>query len=277
MTDVWLPLDADKPDAPYSVLHKKVTPWLRPSLTEWIAKRIGFDGYTHADVLRQLERVLRVQLTAHHLAEVAAMNILTYFENTGREWVLVDYLLATTATAADVQKLEQILLQSGSAWGTSKRSGRNALALRMTEGAAEAIERTIAASGHPGARLAEAFQSAYGVQPDPSQAYSLAVKAVEDASIPIVLPLDSNATLGKVIASIRQSGRWKLPNTREHRDHPTSEVVIGMMQMLWTGQHDRHGGATPPPPPVTQAEAETAVTVAATLVELFVSQKIQKI
>lgn len=55
------------------------------------------------------------------------------------------------------------------------------------------------ASGH----LGKAWAAAFDQEPNPSTAYSEAIKAVEAAAIPVVLPNDPLATLGKVVGELR--------------------------------------------------------------------------
>ena len=91
-----------------------------------------------------------------------------------------------------------------------------------------------------------------------------AIKAVEAAARPVVIPKDKLATLGKMIAAIRDKPqKW--------------ETVIGevdtvriMMDTIWKDQVDRHGTDDPKRPlTVKQPEAEVAVQFAVTLVQLF--------
>ena len=56
---------------------------------------------------------------------------------------------------------------------------------------------------------------------------------------------------------------------REHQNAPTAVVLIGMMRVLWHGQHDRHGGQPTSPGNVSAAEATVAVSLAVTLVNWF--------
>ncbi|MET8350897.1 hypothetical protein [Micromonospora sp. NPDC005206] len=56
---------------------------------------------------------------------------------------------------------------------------------------------------------------------------------------------------------------------REHDSALSSQVVIGMLRMLWHGQHDRHGGQPSAPGNVSIDEAQVAVSVAVTLVQWF--------
>lgn len=56
---------------------------------------------------------------------------------------------------------------------------------------------------------------------------------------------------------------------REHSKAPTAEVVLGMMRLLWHGQHDRHGGQPSAPGNVSYEEANVAILMAVTLVGWF--------
>ncbi|MBX9151808.1 hypothetical protein HCG77_28960 [Rhodococcus qingshengii] len=167
-----------------------------------------------------------------------------------------------------------MLVEAGSAWKVGVRAGRLGLEKRVPEGVQVAAESTFAITGNAGRQLAEAWAAAFGVDPDPSKAYSRAVKAVEDAAIPVVSPLNGNATLGTVIRDIENQGDHKLPMTREHPNAIQGDVLVGMLRVLWVGQHDRHGNSALPP--VSQEEAEAAVVLAVTLVDWFATGKIKR-
>jgi hypothetical protein len=131
--------------------------------------------------------------------------------------------------------------------------------------------------GKAGKRLAEAWEAAFGISPNPSQAYRLAVKAVEAASARVVIPKDPDPSLGKVIGRIMQSGLFRLPHLREEPNGVTShDVLLYNLKQLWWGQHDRHDGleTSTLPDDVTQDEAESAVMLAVTLVGWFETGKI---
>ena len=51
--------------------------------------------------------------------------------------------------------------------------------------------------------LTRAWEQAWGRNPNASDSYRDSVRAVEAATSPIVLPNDANATLGRVIGTIR--------------------------------------------------------------------------
>lgn len=86
--------------------------------------------------------------------------------------------------------------------------------------------------------------------------------------LPKVTPKDETATLGKAIGQMRAHGDWKLPFVKEHEQNPSQDVVLGMLQALWSGHSDRHPG-TASYVESTQAAAEAAVSIAVTIVNLL--------
>ena len=170
-----------------------------------------------------------------------------------------------------IDYLEVFLMQAGSAWTVGTREGHPGLERRVPEAVQAAADDAMNAPGHAGPRLAEAWHAVYGVSPNPAHAYAMAVKAVEDATIPAVVPKQGGATLGHVIGQLARDGDWGLPLSREDPDAPTSETIVRMLKALWKGRHDRHGGVANAPKSVSQEEAETAVMLAVPLVQWFTS------
>ena len=303
MTDeIWRPLGFDPEDkTTYDALHDGVPLWMEKSLESWlleILESVLDDESGKTGALRRLhkiERELRVSIRQPTSLEVAdlAKAVLSHFRYKNQSLVLTDFLLSkadveklggAAAIAVlledshdDVGRLEALLKSSGSKWAVGIRTaGRLGLVQRVPEGVQRSVERTIRASGHAGVRLARAWESAFGVNPDPSLAYSLAVKAVEDAAIPVISPNDSAATLGKINAQMRNTRNWGLPLTREDEHATTSSTLLSMMKMLWAGQADRHGGHHDPDLVITQEAAEVAVMTAATLVQWFTSGAVER-
>jgi hypothetical protein len=191
------------------------------------------------------------------------------------ELVLADFLLASKRMTADGAKaLETILKDSRSAWTIGLVDDEVGLVRRVPEALKETVDKAIASPGHAGRRLAEAWSSAFGLNPDPDKAYLLAVQAVEDASVRLVTPKDKEPTLGKVINAIRDQKNWSLPMEKTNPHTAPGDVLLAAMRLLWVG-HKRHGGHTYTP--VTQAEAEVAVLTAVTLVQLFESGAVTQI
>lgn len=284
MTEEWRPLGVEPEDEEYFALHEEVTDWLRKSLIDWVSETLAdpsrgvYPVMVNYPVITSIERVLRVPVTkivgSFDSAEEAGPALLRHFEQLRRPWQLLDYLLSI---GGQPKPLARILHDASSVWTVDVRLGRTGLIRRITDGAAQAVKTVTSGSGNAGKRLASAFDAIYGVAPDPSKAYGLAIKAVEDATIPVVSPANTKATLGTVIRDFKNAPTFRLPHNREHGDAPTHTVVLGMMQMLWVGQTDRHGGpASVGVPPVSQSEAEAAVMLAVPLVEWFTSGKVKK-
>ena len=107
-----------------------------------------------------------------------------------------------------------------------------------------------------------------GRNPNPSVAYSQAIKATEAAAKPVVTPTDDLATLGKIIRAIRdRPAKWTVV-----LDKASPGQIADMADLIWKGPVDRHGSDDPNAPlAVTQEEADAAFHIALGLVRIFVS------
>src|SRR5439155_4689791 len=95
------------------------------------------------------------------------------------------------------------------------------------------VQETASSSGRAGAHLATAWREAYGRDPDPTAAYREAVRGVEAAAKPVVLPNNDAATLGTMIAAMRDApGKWKTVFTTPPAVDGVG-VVRGLMELLW--------------------------------------------
>jgi hypothetical protein len=220
--------------------------------------------------LRRIERRLKIAVpyTGTDLDQGVAWVKGVAGHEPGRDLRIADYFLSEGAPTAD---LETMLSEAGSLWTVGERLGKPGLVQRLPEGVRVAGESVMASSGHAGERLAKAWTAAFGIEPDPSKAYSLAIKAIEDAMKPQISPNDASATLGKMIGKIRADGDWSLPFAREDDRATSASVLLGQLQMLWSGQADRHGGDPDPDLAITQAAAEAAVVFAVPVVQAFSS------
>jgi hypothetical protein len=281
-TTAWVPLGLDPQQVQdYLTPHDGVPDYLFTSLWGWIAACFSTGGrgngplFDHA-LHRKCERKLRIQMpigdafTVERATQLVCNALRPHGDIATLR--LVDFLISENRASANA--LQEMLVEAGSAWEVGVRVGTGGLIRRVPDGVADAVAAVIQ---YPdgGRRLAEAWRAAYGISPDPSRAYALAIKAVEDASIPVVCPNNLNATLGNVIGDV-DSGTWHLPHSREDPRAPSHDVLMSMLRMLWKGQHDRHGGMPVVAANMTQEEAETAVMNAVTLVGWFASGKVQQ-
>jgi hypothetical protein len=135
-------------------------------------------------------------------------------------------------------------------------------------------------SGSPsGNYLAEAWQRIYGRDPDPTGGYREAVRAIEAAVFPVIIPNDAKATLGKAITAIRDAAPGKYATVFEATpDFKPLNAVRGLLDLVQKTQVDRHGTANEDVPiHVTQQQAEAVVQAAITLVEWFRSGAVYRV
>lgn len=168
--------------------------------------------------------------------------------------------------------LERILSEAGSAYRVNEH--RDGLEERVPQAVRDAVSETVAAASHSSDvgsaadHLANAWQAAYGLHPDPVRAYSEAIKAAEAAAHSVIEPSNSKATLGSMIRVIRNApSRFTTSLFTPPGKEPVA-AVEGMMRALWEGQTSRHGARTVTVPETLEA-ARAAVHLAATLVQWF--------
>ena len=179
---------------------------------------------------------------------------------------VIDYLVHRFDVPSDnLSDLEELLSQGGSAW----RATPDGLKRRVDETLQSVAESTIASGTRPAQHLSDAWRKAWGRNPDASGAYREAIRAVEAAYAPIVSPKNERATLGTIIADIKNKPlKFRV---RMQADGPEENVdrLGGMLQMLWKSQLDRHGTADEDAPlNVSLEEAQDAAALATALVHL---------
>ncbi|WP_425836988.1 hypothetical protein [Microbacterium sp. PA5] len=189
---------------------------------------------------------------------------------------LVDFAVAryqgvgpTRQAPPEVRTLQWHLDANSSAVTVVVRDGLFRLARRLPEGVEEAAQAAVnAGSGSAGEHLARALHAGRGLTPDPSAAMSEAIKAVEAAAGPVVLPNEKRAPqLGKIVAALKDKSGWGLRFRQRDGGHPDHRaVLVGMLETLVFAQTDRHTGRAP-----TVEEAQSHVLLASTLVEWFSS------
>lgn len=171
------------------------------------------------------------------------------------------------------ESLEELLVANGSAWRVGSRDGQPGLERRVPRGVQDAADTVMGASGEAGHLLSESWHAAFGVSPNPEEAYEKAIKAVEAAGVAVVAPGNGVATLGTMLATMRDQGNWAL-ELADADGSLFTNLVVDMCQALWKGQPSRHGGNGYRKP--TQGEAEAAVLLAVPLVQWFVSGAIAR-
>jgi len=277
----WYPLNVRESGDydTYDALSEGVPEWIRAALVARVVKYLGSKDvrFPDVDLVRRCGAAVRVVLPEGNFNSELRNWLMQ--RAIGDPWVflaIVDWMVADCNSNGLRSNIDEILTSGNAAWTVGEwGDGHVGLVRRVdatvTAAAAHVISAKTAASQH----LAKAWQAAYGVDGDPSKAYSDAVKAVEFAAIPAVSPKDTGATLGKVLGQIRADGDWIVPLTRESSPGQVAGALVAMLEALWVGQSDRHGSALTPIT-ITPQAAQAAVLMATTLVQWFQSGAVQR-
>jgi len=278
-----------------------VPPWVRTSLFEWLepilyavedSRYHSYSGTPSIAFLTLAERRLRFTLEWSG-GERGAIHNLKERMNTDEALFLkvVDLAIENIELGYSFQdqreadaRLAGILNEAGSVWRLNVReeaSGQRgshttyrtirSLQRRTVVETGDALRSVSQRAPGSAAHIASAWNYAFGRNPDPGRAYSEAIKAVEAAAIPIISPNNSKATLGSVIGQLRSTPqKWQVVLARGidvHGGEPTEsiEIVTNLAALLWVNQADRHA----PVQPIQQRQAEMAVHIALTLVQVF--------
>jgi hypothetical protein len=278
-------------ETPYTIMMRFMTAlpaWLRTSLHHWAASRLsnGVSRFSNGmplyhwsrDRLLAVERDLKVALSWDRAVAGAGAWLLVHAAQNENFFLdLLDYLLYAidpSRSGTEATQLELILESGGSAWRVAHHGEHYLLERRVAEAIVAAAEEAMA-SQRAGNLLRAAWVEAYGRDPNPSDAYRNAIRAVEAASQPTIIPNDKFATLGKMISALRAAPqKWQLIFST----HRGVDAVVSMFETLWKGQFDRHGTADASVPMnVTLEEAQAAVHLAATLVQWFSAEHISRV
>lgn len=282
----WLPfrLRAEGSDD-YIGPHEGVPPWLMTSLLTWIEKTLQLVGESDNQrraYVEQMERTLRRwALIGSQWPSDPVVDVIIHAQSS-EECVLdvVDYILDTPprrygaweAVASDpgavFEDLEQILKEAGSVWTVKGGGGHVGLQRRMSEEMAKVSEHALGGLHPANQLLAEAWHDVFGRHPDPDDAYTTAIKAVEAAAKETIAPRDQDATLSKMAqAMLDKPSKWSVV-IDSHNDGAI-ETLAWLLRHLMRGHKGRHGGGRREN--VTEERAEAAVKISALMVELFQS------
>jgi hypothetical protein len=134
-----------------------------------------------------------------------------------------------------VEELGELLNQGGSAWEVAASEGNHQLTRRAVGPVVEVLAQTATAATRAHDHLDSAWSRLMGRDPDPSGAYREAVRAVEAVAKPVVLPNNDRATLGVMIAAMKEKPeKWTATIG-------TVDDMRAQMEAVWKGQLDRHG------------------------------------
>ncbi len=268
----WVPLSRRAAGlGPDPTLYEAVPDHLRPALRSWVSDRWS----TNQPAREELQWRLRLALDEDDVNRyLDGEDLLDVIDGILRWWPKSelddvekrDWISDPKIIPGPRSQLSDALNGGGSAWRIN--TGGGGVERRGDETITAATAATAAAaSPESGGHLSAAWTAAYGRHPDPDKAYAEAVKAVEAAACPVVLPSNGTATLGKVRDHLRDaSAKWELVVPGKDGTPGPVTPVIALMTTLWEGQRSRHAG-TPTSRRQLQTEAEAVIHLAATLVQ----------
>lgn len=275
----WRPLSKrGLEDNDWGQLYEGVPRWIYEDVIEWLRKSfVGRNGW-HEPALGMCLRAIRAGRDRGESLAVAFDAAVRESESTLLD--ALDWRLGHREIVGDhrvrFEQLERLLLEGGSAWTSGPSGSSQSLHRRVESGTEAMAAAAMGPTDNASDYLSAAWSKAFGRDPDPSASYAESVRAVEAAARPVIAPLDDRATLGKMIATLRDASAKFLvvlkPDNGDAVPH-----VLSMMQLLWTSQLSRHGSDDSDHPlSATQSEAEAAATIAAALVQLFRSEAISR-
>ncbi|KAB2973616.1 hypothetical protein F8R89_17360 [Streptomyces sp. SS1-1] len=295
--DEWLPFSARRSEAgrqEFVRLSDGVPGWLRESLWKWLSEQMhkralsnNRTWYTTPDEakIRRAERILKISSGwtssgESHPDRVSGLSKFRAVLYSNPESFLgaVDLALSELdPKAPQCAALETVLEEGASAWRVGRVSDRPGLVERIDATVQLAAETTGALEPRAGRLLADAWKHAFSMNRDPSAAYRCAVRAVEAAAAPVISPNDTIPTLGKMISAFRNKPeKWDFSFKVDSAADPKN-VLLGMLQILWTNEYSRHVDPDIQAPlHVSQEEAESAIVLAVTLVNWFVSGSVSR-
>ena len=250
----YVPFTAQQGFESYEIpaFDEHVTAHLAPHLWRWCRQRLGGPP----GLLDRMSLRMRLALGPRPMDRLAAL------VNDKPDMILnITHWLVTEAELPwqPLRELDQILSDGGSAWTADL--GTRTLRRRMTRVEEESFRAAVAPADEAAEHLKEAWDAAWR-RTDPSavEAYSAAVKGIEDILTPIVIPKNSEPTLGKIISALKDKPeKW---HTRL-RGAETVAALIGMLDEIWKTD-SRHAGM----PPNSLEQAQDAVTIAVAVVAL---------
>jgi hypothetical protein len=246
-------------------------PHLESALLDWFAAVVyavpGFDeGLLERARLRFHLSGTRAAAEGHQLAVVTTWaradpeNLLDLID-----WTLHDGEDRIDGIAIErrAERLEEILSTGASIYTVT--SDGLGLMERIDPAALAQFADSIGLHDEVTEELAVAWSKAYGLHPDPSDAWDHSIKALEAALKPIVVPNNASATLGHIVGEIRSNpSRVTLGLTDNGLTHQTrpAETLLGMLRLVWPNP-DRHQGPDHRTPGLQEARGvvQLAVTV----------------
>jgi hypothetical protein len=246
----WQPLSVragkSAPDGPF----EGMPPHLWSYVQDWLEKELEPDQYTRAERLGDAI-ALRLRIERHEHATAQTSIMFARSRNTDRALDVIDAVLAFTGGARS-GALKDILSMGASVWTVSEDD--RALVRRVSDEEIVAYEVAMDPDDEIADELRTAWTAVYGRNPDPSDAWDHAIKAVELALWPIVTPNNNKANLGTIAGQLGGQPELFAFRLATSSNRATNvETLVQMLRLLWPNP-DRHGTGERRTPELEEAE-----------------------
>ena len=268
----WMPLSVRRNQQSEFSLVDNVPQFMRHGIKEWIQQAINGDNRLVA--LMALE--LRIDELSDNIDNFYPDDAVVACIQRSGPWDMYDESLALDVMdwllghgCGHAQSLEHILKSAGHVLRVSPDGNR--LVERIDPALWDEYEQVTQLDDQASQYMQEAWTLAFGREPNLSDAWGRAIKAIETLLKPIVSPKNDKATIGSMTNELRQApGKWecKLPDrvynvNGEINSKRGIEVFIDTLATIGY-QPDRHGSDQPQD--VDEATARSVVFLATTVV-----------
>ena len=249
----WMPLSVRRSQQSEFSLVDNVPQFMRHGIKEWIQQAINGDNRLVA--LMALE--LRIDELSDNIDNFYPDDAVIACIQRSGPWDMYDESMALDVIdwllghgCGDAQSLEHILKSAGHVLRVSPDGSR--LVERIEPTLWDEYEQVTQLDDQASQYMQEAWALAFGRDPNLSDAWGKAIKAIETLLKPIVSPKNNKATNGSMTSELRQSpDKWKckLPD-RDYKANgeinvkPGIEVFIDALATIGY-QPDRHGSDQP--------------------------------
>ena len=285
----WQPLFVrDAPEAvEYEGLIEGIPAHLERSLWRWVMDRSVRDGGLRYKVERRLRITLPTRQGVNPFAEYweradddERLALIDFFLRDLQEAYDYDKLAGKFAEDSNVHPIAAVRLDGELAEGGSVWRFTHEPFWGLTRRVNETTQTLVDLASSPGTdaarKIASAWSACYRHDPDYDGAYRDAVLAVEAVALPVIVPKNKRGTLGYVVAHLSDAhGSWTVGGLDDERQK-SGTTLLTMLRTLWHNQQ-RHAQNDGTIVDVNQTEAETAVTLAVTLVHWFASGLVRRI
>ena len=249
----WMPLSVRRNQQSEFSLIDNVPQFMRHGIKEWIQQAINGDNR----LVAQMALELRIDELSDNIDNFYADDAVIACIQRSGPWDMYDESLALDVMdwllghgCGHAQSLEHILKSAGHVLRVSPDGNR--LVERIDPALWDEYEQVTQLDDQASQYMQEAWTLAFGREPNLSDAWGRAIKAIETLLKPIVSPKNKKATIGSMTSELRQApDKWecKLPNRGykiNGKTHvkPGIEVFIDVLATIGY-QPDRHGSDQP--------------------------------